>query len=166
MFQSWKQSVCAKESPTGDNTACLPWEISRFQHTGQGPARPRELWNIFLPSASLLKPLQVWNWRPEKGLEGLRVWRTSCWASGCGYDIIYSSVMIFWQGFACLSLWTELISKQHQNKPFTTHTYRKLYPRGSKCFSKTKKACCVQLPLAAVAVSPKHNCVSSLTFLV
>ena len=40
-----------------------------------GPAEPRELWNIFLPSASLLKPLQVWNWRPEKGLWGLRVWR-------------------------------------------------------------------------------------------
>ena len=71
-----------------------------------GPAEPREICSIFPPSTSLQKPLQVWSWTPEKGRRGLRAWRMT--ASGCGYAIIYSSVMIFWQGFACLSLWTEL----------------------------------------------------------
>lgn len=69
-----------------------------------------------------------------------------CWASGCGYDIIYSSVMIFWQGFACLSLWTELrVSKTTPKQTILTPTPTETLPQGLQVLFKNKKACCVQL---------------------
>lgn len=44
--------------------------------TWAGPAEPGQLWNIFPPSASLLKPLWVRSRGPEKGYWGWG-WRTA-----------------------------------------------------------------------------------------
>lgn len=106
-----------------------------------GPAKPRQPWNIFLPSASLLKPLQVWSGRPEKGCWG-REYGEAWLGFRCSYDIIYSSVKIFWQGFSFLSLWKELcISKTTPKQTILTPTLTGNFTPGAQSASKgTRRA--------------------------
>lgn len=80
--------------------------------------RGQDSFGTFFCCASLPKHLQVWSWSPEKGRCGESA-ENDCWAAGCGCDVVYSSVMIFWQTFHFLASGRSCTyQKQHQNRPF------------------------------------------------
>lgn len=83
----------------------------------------------------------------------------NCWASGEGYDIIYSSVMIFWQDVSCLSLWKELhVSKTTPKQTILTPTLTGNSTPGVESSSKgTRRPAVCNSALGSTVVSPQHN---------
>lgn len=86
-----------------------------------------------------------------------------CWASGCGYDIIYSSVMIFWQGFACLSLWTEFcVSKTTPKQTILTPTLTGNFISGTpSAFQRTRRPAVCSLALGSCGCQPQAQFIVS-----
>ena len=86
-----------------------------------------------------------------------------CWASGCGYDIIYSSVMIFWQGFACLSLWTELrVSKTTPKQTILTPTLTGNFTPGAQsAFQRTRRPAVCSSALGSCGCQPRAQFIVS-----
>lgn len=86
-----------------------------------------------------------------------------CWASGCGYDIIYSSVMIFWQGFACLSLWTEFrVSKTTPKQTILTPTLTGNFTPGApSAFQRTRRPAVCSSALGSCGCQPQAQFIVS-----